>query len=76
MVKIEGLTVRYKTERGYLTALSNINMEIKDSSIITVVGPSRCGKSILLHVLSGLIKSFPRQYNYKRRKIKYKKTIN
>ncbi|AGB19280.1 ABC transporter ATP-binding protein [Thermoanaerobacterium thermosaccharolyticum] len=58
MVKVEGLTVRYKTDDGYFTALENINLNVDDGDVLALVGPSGCGKSTLMHVLSGIINTY------------------
>lgn len=34
--------------------LDNINLEIKDQELFTIVGPSGCGKSTLLNLIAGL----------------------
>jgi len=34
--------------------LENINLEIKDKELFTIVGPSGCGKSTLLNLIAGL----------------------
>src|SRR5215471_13626218 len=54
-VRCERLTVRFTTERGTVTALENIDLEIPRGSFLTLLGPSGCGKSTLLRVMADLI---------------------
>src|SRR5471032_1989442 len=51
----ERITVRFTTERGTVTALENIDLEIPAGSFLTLLGPSGCGKSTLLRVMADLI---------------------
>lgn len=55
-VKIENVTKIFakQTEEGTLTALDNINLEIKDGEFVTLLGASGCGKSTLLRIIAGL----------------------
>ncbi|MBZ4665690.1 ABC transporter ATP-binding protein [Mahella sp.] len=61
MISIKGLTVKYETSGGIVTALSDIDMSIADGDIVAIIGPSGCGKSTLLHVLAGIIGDYEGQ---------------
>ncbi|MEM6817741.1 MAG: ABC transporter ATP-binding protein [Pseudomonadota bacterium] len=49
MLKLESLTVRY----GNFTAVDGVSLEVGDSEIITLVGPTGCGKSSVLRSVAG-----------------------
>jgi putative ABC transport system ATP-binding protein len=55
-VLIEGLSKRYQTGHGSITALDDVSFSIPASSAVAVVGPSGSGKSTLLHVLGAMDK--------------------
>ena len=38
-----------------VTALQDINLDIKDGEFVSVVGPSGCGKTTLLHLAAGIL---------------------
>jgi len=52
ILKIINLTKNF----GGLAAVSNISLELKDSSILGIIGPNGAGKTTLLNLISGLVK--------------------
>ncbi len=44
----------YRSERGPIVALDNINLDIDAGSFVSIVGASGCGKSTLLKCVAGL----------------------
>jgi NitT/TauT family transport system ATP-binding protein len=55
VVSLKGVSVRFTTERGTVTALDTINLEVEEGGFLTLLGPSGCGKSTLLRVVSDLV---------------------
>jgi len=43
-----------KVYEGNVTAVSDVNLEIKDKEFVVLVGPSGCGKSTTLRMIAGL----------------------
>lgn len=57
LVKLSNVTVKYRNNgRRYLTAISNVDLNISPGEFVAVVGKSGCGKTTLLKVVAGLIK--------------------
>jgi putative ABC transport system ATP-binding protein len=54
MIKLEGVTKRYRTTELETTALDGIDFALADGEFVAVMGPSGCGKSTLLNIV-GLI---------------------
>jgi len=44
----------FDTKKGKFTALSDINLDVKQGEFITLIGHSGCGKSTLLNLVAGL----------------------
>ncbi len=55
VIRVSGVEKTYSTRRGSITALSDLNFEVRDQEFVTVVGPSGCGKSTILKIISGLM---------------------
>jgi len=49
-VTLEGITKRY----GDVTAVEDMNLNIRDGEFVTLVGPSGCGKSTTMETVAGL----------------------
>jgi len=69
MLKINELTVCYKSRNNIVNALGPISISIDDGDIYGVIGPSGCGKSTLLHVLGGVITDYSGEVILKEQKI-------
>ena len=54
-VSCRGVTVRFTTERGTVTALDGIDVEVAEGGFLSLLGPSGCGKSTLLRVIADLV---------------------
>ena len=49
------VTLEHVTKRfGEVTAVRDVNIEVKDKEFLVLVGPSGCGKSSLLRIVAGL----------------------
>ena len=54
-VTIEGLTVRFASDAGTVTALEAVSVVIPEGGLVTMLGPSGCGKSTLLRAIADLV---------------------
>lgn len=50
ILEVSGLSQHF----GGLTALSNINIEVKEKEIVGIIGPNGAGKSTLFNVITGM----------------------
>ena len=51
---IDNLSKIYHTNNSEITAIKDLNLNIKDGEFVAIVGPSGCGKTTLLSILCGL----------------------
>ena len=55
VLSIDNVTKRFTDHQGsIITALSDINLQVKPGSFVSLIGPSGCGKSTLLRLIAGL----------------------
>src|SRR5437764_2736401 len=52
---LDGVGLRYRSERGEVEALSGITLSVGEGEFVAVVGPTGCGKSSLLRLVSDLL---------------------
>ena len=55
ILKVEGLTLQYKTKEHLVTATYRISFDVFAADRLVVLGPSGCGKSTLLKAVGGYI---------------------
>lgn len=55
-LRLVNVTKKFFSLRGTVTALNEINLDIKDKEFFVLLGPSGCGKSTLLNLIAGLEK--------------------
>ncbi|MGW3406507.1 ABC transporter ATP-binding protein [Streptomyces zhihengii] len=54
-VSLKGVAVRFRGKQRDVTALSGIDLDVRDGEFTAIVGPSGCGKSTLLKLVAGLL---------------------
>ena len=54
VIQVEGVSKVFHTpSQTNLTALTDIQLDVRPGEFVTVVGPSGCGKSTLLKLIAG-----------------------
>ncbi len=54
ILEVKDLNKVYKTAKGEVLALKNVNFKTHRREFVCVIGPSGCGKSTLIRILAGL----------------------
>jgi len=54
VMSLAGITRRFESAEGSITALDSIDFEVRSREFISVIGPSGCGKSTLIRLVAGL----------------------
>ena len=56
-VQLENIDMVFNTKKGPFVALQDVNLTIRQGEFVSIIGHSGCGKSTVLNLLAGLIKS-------------------
>jgi NitT/TauT family transport system ATP-binding protein len=54
-ILVRSLSKAYRARNNVITALSEIDFDVKAREFVSILGPSGCGKSTLLRIVAGLI---------------------
>ena len=54
LVHIENVSQAFDTKQGRYIALREINLDIREGEVVSLIGHSGCGKSTLLNLIAGL----------------------
>ena len=57
-LKVSHLFVRFRTEKGVITPVNDVSLEVPEDKVVGIVGESGCGKSMTARAMMGLIR-FP-----------------
>ena len=55
MIRLQGLSRRYSTARGTVTAVDDVTLEVIDGETCVLLGPSGCGKTTTLRMINRLV---------------------
>lgn len=53
-IAIDGLTKQFRAKGRTVTAIDDLDLQVRHGEFLSVVGPSGCGKTTLLRILAGL----------------------
>ena len=53
-MEVKDLTKTFFNKKGYFTAIEDVSLDVYDGEFLVILGPGRCGKTVLLNILSGL----------------------
>jgi ABC-type nitrate/sulfonate/bicarbonate transport system ATPase subunit len=55
-MKVENVSKTFFGKKGYFTAIEDVSLDVHDGEFLVILGPGRCGKTVLLNIMSGLEK--------------------
>ena len=53
-MEINGISKTFYSDKGYFTAIKNVSFDVNDGEFLVILGPGRCGKTVLLNIIAGL----------------------
>ena len=53
-MEINGISKTFYCDKGYFTAIKDVSFDVNDGEFLVILGPGRCGKTVLLNIIAGL----------------------
>ena len=53
-MEINGISKTFFNDKGYFTAIKDVSFDVNDGEFLVILGPGRCGKTVLLNIIAGL----------------------
>lgn len=53
-LEIKGISKTFFGDKGYFTAIEDVSFDVNDGEFLVLLGPGRCGKTVLLNIIAGL----------------------
>lgn len=53
-MEINGISKTFFSDKGYFTAIRDVSFDVNDGEFLVILGPGRCGKTVLLNIIAGL----------------------
>ena len=53
-MEIRNLSKTFFSKKGYFTAIANVSFDVYDGEFLVILGPGRCGKTVMLNIIAGV----------------------
>ncbi len=53
-MEISRISKTFFSDKGYFTAIKDVSFDVNDGEFLVILGPGRCGKTVLLNIIAGL----------------------
>ena len=53
-MEINEISKTFFSDKGYFTAIKDVSFDVNDGEFLVILGPGRCGKTVLLNIIAGL----------------------
>lgn len=54
-LKVSNISKTFFNKKDYFTAIEDVSFDVKDGEFLVILGPGRCGKTVLLNIIAGLV---------------------
>ena len=54
-MEIDHISKTFFSREGTFTAIQEVSFDVKDGEFLVILGPGRCGKTVLLNIIAGLL---------------------
>lgn len=53
-MEIRNLSKTFFSKKGYFTAIDDVSFDVYDGEFLVILGPGRCGKTVMLNIIAGV----------------------
>ena len=53
-MEIRNLSKTFFCKKGHFTAIDNVSFDVYDGEFLVILGPGRCGKTVMLNIIAGV----------------------
>ena len=53
-MEIRHLSKTFFSKKGYFTAIDDVSFDVYDGEFLVILGPGRCGKTVMLNIIAGV----------------------
>jgi NitT/TauT family transport system ATP-binding protein len=53
-MELKGISKTFFSKKDYFTAIDDVSFDVNEGEFLVILGPGRCGKTILLNIIAGL----------------------
>lgn len=54
-LKVPNISKTFFNKKDYFTAIEDVSFDVRDGEFLVILGPGRCGKTVLLNIIAGLV---------------------
>lgn len=54
-LKVSNISKTFLNKKDYFTAIEDVSFDVRDGEFLVILGPGRCGKTVLLNIIAGLV---------------------
>ena len=54
-LKVSNISKTFFNKKDHLTAIEDVSFDVRDGEFLVILGPGRCGKTVLLNIIAGLV---------------------
>ena len=68
-LKVSNISKTFFNKKDYFTAIEDVSFDVRDGEFLVILGPGRCGKTVLLNIIAGLVEKTSGSVIYDRKEI-------
>lgn len=68
-MEVNNISKTFFNKEDYFTAIDNVSFDVHEGEFLVILGPGRCGKTVLLNIIAGLLEKTTGTVSYEGKEI-------